>query len=68
MGNFLLTEKEIEVVKLRKEGLTQVEVARKIGISQAAVSNFEKNAYHKIGDAQAVLKIAENMKLTGGKK
>jgi transcriptional regulator len=59
----MLTKKEIEVMKYRKSGLTQVEVAKKIGISQAAVSSFEKNAFKKMEDAKAVLKIASQLKL-----
>jgi transcriptional regulator len=50
----MLTEKEIGVLKLRKLGLTQVEVSKKIGISQAAVSSFEKNAMKKIEDAKKI--------------
>jgi len=68
----LLTEKEIEVLQLRKLGLTQVEVSKKIGISQAAVSSFEKNAYKKIDDSHKTLLIAAELKLQaeaeGGKK
>lgn len=65
----LLTEKEIEVLKLRKSGLTQVEVSKKIGISQAAVSSFEKNAFKKIEDSKKILKIADQLKIKveGGK-
>jgi transcriptional regulator len=66
----LLTEKEIEVLQLRKLGLTQVEVSKKIGISQAAVSSFEKNANRKIEDSHQILKIAAELKVenSGGKK
>lgn len=59
----LLTEKEIEVLQLRKLGLTQVEVSKKIGISQAAVSSFEKNAYKKIDDSYEILRIAAALKV-----
>jgi Tfx family DNA-binding protein len=62
----MLTEKEIEVLKLRKLGLTQVEVSKKLEISQAAVSSFEKNAYRKIEDAKQTLKIAEELHLIEG--
>ena len=57
----MLTDKEIKVLELRKQGLTQVEVAEKLGITQAAVSNFEKNAHRKISDAEETLKIAEDL-------
>lgn len=59
----MLTDKEIEVLMLRKANLTQTTVAKKLGISQAAVSNFEKNARRKIDDAGKVLKLAENLNL-----
>lgn len=58
----MLTKKELEVLKLRRANLTQVEVAKKIGISQAAVSGFEKNALKKIDDAK---KVEETVKKLG---
>jgi transcriptional regulator len=57
--------KEIEILQLRKLGLTQVEVSRKVGISQAAVSNFEKNAQRKISDSLKTLKIAAELHVAG---
>jgi len=60
----MLTEKEIQVLTLRKQGLTQVEVAKKLGITQAAVSNFEKNAHRKISDAKETLEIARRLGAT----
>lgn len=40
-----LNERELEIIRLRfYEGKTQMEVAEKIGISQAQVSRLEKNA------------------------
>ncbi len=63
----MLTEKEIGVLKLRKANLTQIEVARKLGISQAAVSSFEKNAQKKINEAAIVMQIAKNLELRNKK-
>jgi len=57
----MLTEKEIGVLELRAKGLTQVEVAKKLGISQAAVSDFEKNARRKIYEAQEILDVAKTL-------
>jgi transcriptional regulator len=57
----MLTKKEIDVLQLRKLGLTQVEVSKKMGISQAAVSSFEKNALKKIDDAKEVERIAKSI-------
>jgi transcriptional regulator len=60
-----LTEKEITVLQLRSNGLTQVEVAKRLKISQAAVSDFEKNAYRKLAEAQEMVEFAKsaNIKL-----
>ncbi len=59
----MLTDKEIKVLELRQKGLTQIEVAEKLRISQAAVSSFEKNAYRKIQDAERTLEIAKRLKI-----
>jgi Tfx family DNA-binding protein len=61
-----LTEKEINVLKLRAQRLTQVEVAKRLQISQAAVSDFEKNARRKIEEARATLKLAEELEVNNG--
>ncbi|MBN2142264.1 helix-turn-helix domain-containing protein [Candidatus Woesearchaeota archaeon] len=59
----MLTEKEIQVLELRKKKLTQIEVSKKLGISQAAVSHFEKNAIRKIKEAEETMKLARRLKL-----
>jgi transcriptional regulator len=59
----MLTSKEIEVLQLRKLGLTQIEVAKKLGVSQAAISSFEKNALKKIEDAKKVELFARQMNM-----
>ena len=59
----MLTQKEIEVLKLKNEGFNQTAIARKLRISQPAVSNFYKNALNKINDAEGILKIKKEMKI-----
>ena len=59
----MLTKKEIEVVRLKKQGLTQKGIAKKLKISQPAVSNFYNNALWKMKDAEEVLKIKKEMKI-----
>jgi transcriptional regulator len=59
----MLTEKEIEVLKLKKDGLTQKDIAKKLKISQPAVSSFYNNALWKINDAEEVLRLKKEMKL-----
>ena len=54
----VLTPKELEVMTLRRDGLTQTAVAKKLKITQAAVSKFEQNAKAKITDAYETVKVA----------
>lgn len=57
----MLTKREIEVLKLKKKGLTQNEIAKKLKISQPAVSNFYKNALRKIRHADEIMKIKKEL-------
>jgi len=57
----MLTEKEIKVLELRAKKLTQIDVSKKLGISQAAVSHFEQNAMKKIKAAEQTLEIAKKL-------
>jgi len=59
----MLTEKEIRILELRAKKLTQTEVSKKLNISQAAVSHFEKNALRKIKEAEQALEIAKKLGL-----
>jgi len=59
----VLTKKEIEVLKLSKQGLIQKEIAQKLKISQPAVSNFLNNAYAKIKDAEMIMSLAKKMRV-----
>ena len=59
----MLTEKEIQVLELRDKKLTQIEVSKKLNISQAAVSHFEKNALRKISEAKEIIKIARKLNI-----
>ncbi len=57
----MLTKKEIEVIKLKKKGLTQIEISKKLKISQPAVSGFYNNALRKIKQSKEILKIAKEL-------
>jgi transcriptional regulator len=57
----LLTEKEIEVLKLKNKGFVQIEIAKKLRISQPAVSKFYNNALRKISDAEEIYRIKEEL-------
>ena len=51
----MLTEKEMQVLGLRKKKLRQVQIAARLKISQPAVSAFERNALRKIRDAGEII-------------
>ncbi|MCC7574298.1 helix-turn-helix domain-containing protein [Candidatus Woesearchaeota archaeon] len=58
----MLTKKEYQVLELRtKKKLTQVEVAKQLKISQAAVSKFERTAIQKIKNAHKIIEISERL-------
>ncbi len=57
----MLTPKEIKVLKLKKKNFTQLKIAKKLKISQPAVSKFYKNAIGKIKDAEEVLKLKKEI-------
>lgn len=57
----MLTKREEDVVRLRAQGLTQADVAKRLSVSQAAVSGFEKNARRKIIDAHETLALASRI-------
>ena len=59
----MLTEKEIEVLKLKKQGFTQIQISKKLKISQPAVSHFYKKALQKIREAEEVMKIKKELKI-----
>jgi transcriptional regulator len=59
-----LTKKELVVLRLRAEGLTQAAVAKRLHITQSAVSCFEHNAHGKLLDAQETLAAAETLRVT----
>jgi DNA-binding NarL/FixJ family response regulator len=63
-----LSEREVEVLRLVARGLTDKEVAAKLGISHRTVHHHNKHAYDKIGvstRAAAALFLVENDLLDG---
>ena len=57
----MLTEKELQVLLLRAEGMTQVDVAKQLKITQGAVSRFEANAKEKIADAKREIALLKRL-------
>lgn len=58
MEDTFLTPRQIEVVRLRAMGLTQEEVAKRMGTTKQNVSNLERKAKHSIERARRTLKLA----------
>ncbi|MBL7054271.1 helix-turn-helix domain-containing protein [Candidatus Woesearchaeota archaeon] len=59
----MLTEKEIEVLNLRKKGLKQIEIAKRLKISQPAVSSFENSISRKIRSSIEILELVKKLGL-----
>jgi transcriptional regulator len=59
----MLTDKEVQVLELRAKKLTQVEISKKLSISQAAVSHFINNSLKKIKEAEETLETAKKLGL-----
>ena len=58
-----LTEKELNVLLLREEGLLQQQIAKRLNITQSAVSRFEANAKAKIRDALTDLEVLRKLSI-----
>lgn len=59
-----LTTRELAVLRWRKQGLTQAVVAKRLRMSQSAISDFECNAYRKILDAERIIQDAHRLQIT----
>ena len=53
----MITERELEILELSKK-LNQLEISKKLKISQPAVSKIYNNALRKIKDAKETLELA----------
>lgn len=59
----MFTKRELEIMKLRKRGLTQIEIAKKLNIKQPSVSFFENKIRRKIRDFHRASKIIKKLKI-----
>lgn len=57
----LLTERQVEILNLRRGGLTQEETAGRLGISRQDVSILEKRSLRNINMAAETLQMAQNI-------
>ncbi len=57
MKDTLLTDRQMEVLRYRKEGLTQQAIADKLGTSKANICTIEKSAHENIRRAKETLEF-----------
>jgi len=57
----MLTEKELQVLTRRAHGESQQAIAKALGISQAAISQFETNAHKKVLEAERLTSIVKEL-------
>ena len=63
MATGFLTEKQIQVLRLRSEGLTQAEVAKQFGTTRVNVSIVERRARDNIRRARETLLALKTFKI-----
>lgn len=61
MKRGLLTRKQIEVLRLRSKGLTQKEIAKRLGTTRVNITILERRARSKIEVAREALKLIEKL-------
>ncbi len=59
--DIFLTPRQIEILKLRKEGHSQTEIANRLGTSRANISATEKSALRNIEKAKNTLETLKTM-------
>jgi len=57
MKNTLLTDRQKEVIRLRRQGLTQQQIADRLGTSKANICTIEKSANENIARAKETLEF-----------
>lgn len=60
----ILTDRQVEVLKLRKQGLTQQEVAKCLKTTRENVSLLEKRAYENIRRAKATIDFLDELEIS----
>jgi Tfx family DNA-binding protein len=59
-----LTQRQWEVIRMRAEGLTQAEVAKKLKTTRENISIIEHRAHEKITAARATLSAIEDLEVS----
>lgn len=58
----LLTERELEILRLTAAGVSSAEIARQLYLSESTVKNHQQHAYRKLGVAKAPAAVYEAMR------
>lgn len=61
MKNTLLTRRQMEVLRLKTQGCSQTEIAKKLGTSRANISAIEKTALKNIQKAKRTLELVKTI-------
>lgn len=61
MKDTLLTDRQMEVLRMRKQGLTQQVIAEKLGTSKANICIIEKSAHENIRRAKEALEFVHTL-------
>ena len=59
----MLTNREIEILELKKKGFSQKKISEKLNISPASVSDFVSNVKRKLADSMNNLETVKKMKI-----
>jgi Tfx family DNA-binding protein len=61
--DIFLTKRQVEVLKMRKKGLTQEEIAKQLKTTRANVSILERRAYDNVKRAKATLETVNRLEI-----
>ena len=59
----ILTQRQMEILRMRREGMSSVEVARRLGTTRQNVTILERRANRKIEEAAATLRFVQESNL-----
>jgi Tfx family DNA-binding protein len=60
----LLTKRQLDIIMMRRRGLTQREIANQLGTSRENVTMLEKRAYRNVNKARATLAALKSHRLS----
>jgi DNA-binding NarL/FixJ family response regulator len=61
-----LTERELLILKFKRQGLSDYKIARRINVDPPSITRSKRNAYRKLDQAQNDLEYAQLFGITIG--